>query len=327
MLREVVYVVVDQLQPLVGDGHGRCRSVDDLALHHIVYGCVLHHFAEHVDARDKRRCCQCLEHGVARGSHTALNGQELARYASCAHIASQQLGHVLAYLRGGFVGFVEATSLLGDVALHHAGYLPCVDGYEVVAHAVVGRQHRNGLASEAALRGLERVVKQARVGAVEAVALDDDALGEPHYGGGDASGRGQVSLADVLSLDHVAHFDDGPVYFAVEVAPQPLGHVAQMHVLILYLAQVGVLAEVLVGAEGRAEAQCPRRSHVAFDALAGGSAGEYAHAELLSTVVEQPGTLRKFPESGLRASTGSEARKSKSVFVVDHCRSFGGSYP
>ena len=79
------------------------------------------------------------------------------------------------------------------------------------------------------------------------VVFQNDALGQPHDGRDDATGRGQIGTALAVAHFVVAHLDDSPVYFAVESSAQTLGHVTEVHVLVVDFAQIGMGAEILVG--------------------------------------------------------------------------------
>ena len=286
MLREVVDVVVDHLQVFVGDRHRRCRRVDDFSFEHVVDGGILNHLAIDVETRDKRTGSQRFENGVARCAHTTLNGQELWRYASAADVARQQLGNVLTDLSCSSIGFVERSCLLRDAGLDDTCNLPGLDGYEVITHTVVRGDDGDGHASETALCGLVGVVQTSRVGIMIGVVFDDDVACQPHHRCCDSTCRCEECLADVLSLDEVGNLDNGPVHLSIEAVTQALGHMSQVHVLVVDFALVGMDAEVLVGRERRTEADGLRCCEVALYALARRCSREQAHLKRLSTLVQ-----------------------------------------
>ena len=133
-------------------------------------------------------------------------------------------------------------------------------------------------------------MEQSGVGVVKGIELQDDALGQAGSRGGDATGRGEVGAALVGALVDAAHFEDGPVELAVESVAHALAHVAQVHVLVVHLAQIGVGAEVLVGGERCAESDGVGIGHVALDALARRGAGVDAHGKGPSRLVLADGT-------------------------------------
>ena len=286
MFREVVNVVVHHLQVLVGDRHRRCRRVDDFSFEHVVDGGILNYLAINVETRDEWARCQRFENGVARCTHTTLNGQELWRDAPGTDVARQQLCNVLADLCCSSIGFVERPRLLGDASLDDARNLPGLDGYEVITYTVVRSDDGDGHASEAALCGLVGVVQASRVGIMIGVVFDDDVACQPHHRCCDASCRREECLADVLPLDEVGNLDNGPVYLSIEAVTQALGHMSQVHILVVDFALVGVDAEVLVGRERRAKPDGLRSGEVALDALARRCSREQSHLKRLSTLVQ-----------------------------------------
>ena len=98
VLGEVVHIVVDRVQTLVGDGHGCGRGVDDFAFEHPLDGGVLYHLGVDVEAWYVLVGAEGCQHGVAGGSHAALYGQELWRYAAVLHVVDQEFGHIVTHL-------------------------------------------------------------------------------------------------------------------------------------------------------------------------------------------------------------------------------------
>ena len=96
----------------------------------------------------------------------------------------------------------------------------------------------------------------------------------------------------VFALVKVAHLNNSPIHFAIETTTKALGHVSEVHVLIVYFTKIRVSPEIFICGEGCTEFQCLGSSHVAFDTLAAGSARENTHSEFNSLLVQPDGSFR-----------------------------------
>jgi hypothetical protein len=163
-------------------------------------------------------------------------------------------------------------------------------------------------------------------GVMESIAFQYHPFGHAGNGGHDATGTREISFAKILSLVNIAYLDDSPVYLSIETSAQPLTHVSQVHVLIVYLAQVGVVAEVLVGGKGCAKLNGFGHGHVSLYALGGGSARDDTYLEGMASVVLGDGSLGEFPEDSFWHPVGRKAAQGDIVLVLDHGRPLGGGY-
>ena len=96
-----------------------------------------------------------------------------------------------------------------------------------------------------------------------------------------------------------------------------------MHVLVVYLAHVGVTAEVCIGRERCAELYSLGVGEVALQTLARRCAGDNAHLERATGLMFAHGTLRQFAYHSLRHAVGRKSAEPDVVAVVYHCRPFG----
>ena len=175
---------------------------------------------------------------------------------------------MMAHCSGKFVNRLKGACLLRDVALYHSHYLTGIYGYIVLAHTVVGSEHGNGFSVPTIVLGLVGIVQETRIGIVETVVLQDDALGQAGNGGDDAASRGKIGSTFAILHLVVRHLYHGPVHRTVESVPQPLGHVTEVHVLIVNLLQIDMLAKVLIGRKRCPKLDGMRCSHIALYTLA-----------------------------------------------------------
>ena len=162
---------------------------------------------------------------------------------------------------------------------------------------------------------LIHVVDEFRVGVVEGVEFQNDALGKAGSRGTDAAGSGEVSLVVAVSLFDVAHLKDSPVHITIESVAQFLCHVAQVQVVVGYLAGIDVLAEVVVSRIGSAVFDGVGVGQVTICALSCGSTGEDAHFEGTASLVLFDGDFGKFFGHGLGYTGRCESTEGQ-VFVV-----------
>ena len=99
---------------------------------------------------------------------------------------------------------------------------------------------------ELAAIALIYVVHELGVLAVEGVKLQNHVLCHSRYGRADATCRCEIRLAGVCTLLDVAHFEDSPVYLAVESIAEVLRHHGEMEVIIAYFVEVYCLAEAWI---------------------------------------------------------------------------------
>ena len=251
MLLEVVHVVVDLLQTFVRHCQRACRRVLDASLEHHAHHAVLQHLGVDVEVRHALVVSQCAQYGVGSAAHAALQRQERLRYDASLHVADEELCHVVSNLVSYRVGILEGSCLVGYVTFYNAHNLFGVYLYIGCAYAVVHVCDRYRLAA----RRVERLVYVVQIfclGAVESVKLQHHVLCQACHCGADASGSRQVSLACVGAFLDVAHLNYRPVNLSHKAVAQLLCHVAQVDVVVGYLACVYVLAEVRVGGVGRA---------------------------------------------------------------------------
>ena len=176
VLGKEVYVVINVLQCLVGDGHRRCRRRFDLAFLYKVYSGILNHLGVDLEAWDVRVLAHCRQYGVACRANAALYGQKLWRYVPGLHVGDEKLCYVVAHLEGRRCQRLERPSLLGYLAFHHTDDFLCVNGYIAVPDFIQYVDDGYGLSAKAALSWLVGVVKHPRARAVEVVELYDDTL-------------------------------------------------------------------------------------------------------------------------------------------------------
>ena len=88
---------------------------------------------------------------------------------------------------------------------------------------------------------------------MEGILLDEHLLGKADDGRNDAAGRGKECLAGGFAFLQVGNLNDGKVYLAIETTAQTLSHMTEMHILVIYLAQIGMSSKVLVGRKWRTE--------------------------------------------------------------------------
>ena len=237
------------LYALVGAGHGGCRCLRYLSLFYQFNHSILHHLAKHLHRRQALTLSDGFHHSIARGAHTALYREHGGRNVSGLHVAEEEVDHVLSDACEVGIGVDKATRLFLDIAINNAHNLLGVNLYIVGAYALSHRKQGYGLAVRI-LSTLVHVVQQLAVRTMKAVQLDDDALGHTHNGGHDAPRGGKIGAAHGVELVKVAHLDDGPVNLAIEATAQAFGHMSQVHIFIVDLAQVGMCAEVFIGREG-----------------------------------------------------------------------------
>ena len=185
--------------------------------------------------------------------------------------------------------------------------------------------NRNGLA----VRGIERlihVVDELGVGVVEGVQLQNHPLGQACCRGADAAGGGQIDAVFGGSLLNVAHFEDGPVHFAVETIAQLLCHVAQVEVVIRNFSHVHVLAEIGIGGVGSTVFDGLCIGQVTVGALSGGSTGENSNLELASGFMLFHSDFCKFFSHGLSHTCWCESAKCQILIVLDKGCSLGSRH-
>ena len=166
------------------------------------------------------------------------------------------------------VGFFEGTCFFRDVTFDDTDDFPGIDGNIVVADAVVRRMDIHHLTVVPHLTRFPSVVQVARIRIMKLVMLDDDALGNTGNGSDNAAGRSQISLADVVTLFHIADFDNSPIHLTIEAATKTLRHMSKVHILIFHLTQVRMSTEVFIRREWGTETQSMSGSHIAFHTLA-----------------------------------------------------------
>ena len=181
-------------------------------------------------------------------------------------------------------------------------------------------------------RGAERafcyfiyIVKITGSRTVEGILLDEHLLCQSNDGRNDAAGRGKECLAGSFAFFQIRNFDDGKVYFAIETTAQALSHVAEVHILIINLAQVGMSSKVLVGRKWCTELDGMGCCHVTFDTLRGRSTREDAHLERSARLVLSHGSLGEFAEGCLRHAVWCETTQSDCILIVNHRCRFGST--
>ena len=293
-----------------------------LVLKHHVDDGVLHHFAEHFEPGQLCVLADGLHHGVARDAHTALYGEHSGRDVALADVAQEEVDNVVADGFGLGRERLERACLLRDAAFHHAHELLRVEFEILLAYASAHRDERDGLA--VGIFGTFVFVMQvAHARVVECVELKNYAFGYPDDSRHDAVGRCQEYAHASAHLLDGRHLDDGPVDSAVESAAQTLCHVSQVHVLVVYLAHVGVTAEVGIGREWGAELDGLGVGEVALQTLARRCTGDDAHLERATGLMFAHGTLRQLAYHCLGHAVGRKSAEPYVVAVVYHCRPFG----
>ena len=227
------------------------------------------------------------QYGVGRSAHPALQRQERLRYDAPLHVLHQECGHVVAYLRGHGVFALEGPCLVGDVALHHSHNIPGVNLDIRLAYPVAHLRQRYRLAQGRVLQLID-VVQVLGAHAVERVMLQDDVLCQPGRRRTDAPGRGEVGLAGVCPLLHVAHFEYGPVHLTHEPVAQLLRHLAQVNVVVGNLSRVNMAAEVGVGGVGRTVAYGHGVRQVAVGAMTASCSATAIFASSFVTALAAP---------------------------------------
>ena len=127
-----------------------------------------------------------------------------------------------------------------------------------------------------------------------------------------------MCLTDVLSFNEVADLYNRPVYLTIEFTAQTLSHMTKMGVLIFYLTEISMLAEIFIGRERSTETQRLSYRHITFDTLTCRCSGEDSHTKLFATLMEFTGTFRQFTERRLRTTRRSEARQSQHLLIFNH---------
>ena len=99
VLGKEVYVVIDMLQGIVGDGHGGSRSRLYQPLLYQVDSRILNHFGINQETRDMRILAHCRKDGIAGSPYSTLNRQELRRDMPRPHVGNKEFGNVVSHLQ------------------------------------------------------------------------------------------------------------------------------------------------------------------------------------------------------------------------------------
>ena len=230
----------------------------------------------------------------------------------------------MSHLFGHRVERLESTRLLRNVAFHHTDNLMCINLHILLTYSIAHIQDWNRCA-EWAFCYLIYIVKITGSWTVEGILLDEHLLCQSNDGRNDAAGRGKECLAGGFAFFQIRYFDDGKVYLAIETTAQTLSHVTEMHILVVYLAQVGMSSKVLVGRKWRTELDGMGCCHVTFDTLRGRSTREDAHLERSARLVLSHGSLGEFAEGCLRHAVWCETTQSDCILIVNHRCRFGST--
>ena len=160
---------------------------------------------------------------------------------------------------------------------------------------------------------------------MESILLDEHLLGESCDGRNDTAGRGKECFAGVFAFFQIGNLNDGKVYLAIETTAQTLCHVTKVHILIIYLAQVGVSSKILVGRKWRTELDGMGCCHVTFNTLRSRSSCQDAHLERSSCLMLSHCSLREFAEGCLRHAVWCETTQSDCILIVNHRCRFGST--
>ena len=239
-------------------------------------------------------------------------------------VADQEISHIVSHLLGYRIEWLEGTRLLRNVAFHHTDNLMCINLHIFLANSVAHIQDWDR-GAERAFCYLIYIVKIARSWTVESILLNEHLLGESCDGRNDTAGRGQKCLAGGFAFFQIRNFDDGKVYFAIETTAQTLSHVTEVHILIIYLAQVGVSSKILVGRKWRTELDGMGCCHVTFNTLRSRSSCQDAHLERSSCLMLSHCSLREFAEGCLRHAVWCKTTQSDCILIVNHRCCFGST--
>ena len=266
MLLEVINIIIHLFQCIIGNGERRAGSILDSSLAHIFHYGILNHLGIDAEHRYVRILSQCLKNGIGSYTHTALQRQELRRNMPLLQVADQEISHIVSHLLGYRIEWLEGTRLLWDVAFHHTDNLMRINLHIFLTDSIAHIQDWDR-GAERAFCYLIHIVKIARSWTVESILLDEHLLGESCDGRNDTAGRSQKCLAGGFAFLQVGNLDDGKVYLAIETTAQTLSHVTEMHILVIYLAQIGMSSKVLVGRKWRTELDGMGCCHVTFNTL------------------------------------------------------------
>ena len=228
----------------------------------------------------------------------------------------------MAYLVSHRVRVFEGSGLVSDVTFNHACYLVGVNLDVRCAYAVAYVCDGYWLAQRR-VKWLVDVVQMFCLGAVERVKLQDDVFGQTCHCRAYASCGCEVGAAFCFALVYVAHFKYGPVYLSHEAVAQFLCHLAQVYVVVGYLAGVDMAAEVTVCRVWCAVSYGLRVREVAVGALAGRCAGEEAYLKLASGLVFGLRYLGQLFGHGFGRTRRGKSAKAYILAVADHCGSLG----
>ena len=324
MLLEVINIIIHLFQCIVCYGERRAGSILDSSLAHVFYHGILNHLGINAEYRHVRVLSQCLQYSIGSYAHSALQRQELRRNMSLLQVTDQKISHIMSHLFGHRVERFEGTRLLRNVAFYHTHNLAGINLHILFTYSIAHIQDWDRCA-EWAFCYLIYIVKITGSWTVEGILLDEHLLCQSNDGRNDAAGRGKECLAGSFAFFQIRNFDDGKVYIAIEATAQALSHVAEVHILIINLAQVGMSSKVLVGRKWRTELDGMGCCHVTFDTLRGRSTREDAHLERSARLVLSHGSLGEFAEGCLRHAVWCETTQSDCILIVNHRCRFGST--
>ena len=136
MIFEIIDILVDSLQTVVGDSKRACRCVFYTTFKEHRNDGILKNLSIDIEIWNLRVCTEGSKDGVCRCAYTALERKELWWNNSSLHIVYKELSHVQSDLCCHRIFSLESTSLVRNVTLYNANNLFCVNLHILLSDAV-----------------------------------------------------------------------------------------------------------------------------------------------------------------------------------------------